>query len=55
MNYGGDRYKRPEKISIAEETARQEEREAYLQLGNELWRTVPQKQKQGRRNQDTFP
>ncbi len=31
MNYGVDRYKRPEKISIAEEKARQEEREAYLQ------------------------
>ncbi|MBF4334849.1 SpoVR family protein [Vibrio anguillarum] len=42
MNYGVDRYKRPEKISIAEEKARQEEREAYLQSQvNELWRTVP--------------
>ena len=43
MNFGVDRYKRPEKISIAEEKARQEEREAYLQSQvNELWRTVPQ-------------
>ncbi|MDE1231915.1 SpoVR family protein [Vibrio aestuarianus] len=42
MNYGVDRYKRPEKISIAEEKVRQEEREAYLQSQvNELWRTVP--------------
>ena len=42
MNYGVVRYKRPEKISIAEEKVRQEEREAYLQSQvNELWRTVP--------------
>ncbi|ROV57925.1 SpoVR family protein [Vibrio ponticus] len=42
MNYGVDRYKRPEKISIAEEKSRQEEREAYLQSQvNDLWRTVP--------------
>ncbi|AUI85765.1 SpoVR family protein [Vibrio azureus] len=43
MNFGVDRYKRPEKISINEEKARQEERESYLQSQvNELWRTVPQ-------------
>ncbi|MBD1577597.1 SpoVR family protein [Vibrio sp. S11_S32] len=42
MNYGVDRYKRPEKISIVEEKARQEDREQYLQSQvNELWRTVP--------------
>ena len=42
MNFGVDRYKRPEKISINEEKARQEEREAYLQSQvNDLWRTVP--------------
>ena len=42
MNFGVDRYKRPEKISIAEEKMRQEEREAYLQSQvNDLWRTVP--------------
>ena len=47
MNYGVDRYKRPEKISIAEEKARQEEREAYLQSQvNELWRTVPKMEKE---------
>jgi spore cortex formation protein SpoVR/YcgB (stage V sporulation) len=48
MNYGVDRYKRPEKISIAEEAQRQKEREQYLQSQvNELWRTVPQtKQKE---------
>ena len=31
MNYGVDRYKRPQKISLVEETARQKSREEYLQ------------------------
>ncbi|MGL6313417.1 SpoVR family protein [Vibrio sp. WXL103] len=57
MNYGVDRYKRPEKISIAEEKSRQEEREAYLQSQvNDLWRTVPQnKQKDEEETQVRFP
>ena len=42
MNYGVDRYKRPQKLSMREEHARQEEREAYLQSQvNDLWRTLP--------------
>ena len=42
MNYGVDRYKRPQKISMQEEQARQEQREKYLQSQvNELWRTLP--------------
>ena len=42
MNYGVDRYKRPQKISIQEEMSRQEDREKYLQSQvNELWRTLP--------------
>jgi spore cortex formation protein SpoVR/YcgB (stage V sporulation) len=42
MNYGVDRYKRPYPISAAEETLRQEEREAALQKQvNDLWRTIP--------------
>ncbi|WP_108125241.1 SpoVR family protein [Saccharospirillum mangrovi] len=42
QNYGVDRYKRPSPISAAEERARQEEREAYLQQQvNLLWRTIP--------------
>lgn len=41
-NFGVDRYKRPQKISIQKERERQEEREAYLQSQvNELWRTLP--------------
>ncbi|WP_018692676.1 SpoVR family protein [Algicola sagamiensis] len=42
MNYGVDRYKRPQKISMEEEQRRQQEREDYLQSQvNELWRTIP--------------
>jgi len=41
-NLGVDRYKRPNKRSLAQEQARQREREAYLQQQvNDLWRTVP--------------
>ncbi|PSV24016.1 SpoVR family protein [Photobacterium sp. GB-56] len=42
MNYGVDRYKRPQKISLVEEKARQKAREDYLQSQvNSLWRTIP--------------
>ncbi len=42
MNYGVDRYKRPQKISLQEEKSRQKERARYLQSQvNELWRTLP--------------
>lgn len=42
MNLGVDRYKRPPKLSLAKERARQQEREEYLQAQvNELWRTLP--------------
>ncbi|GAM68812.1 spoVR-like protein [Vibrio sp. JCM 19236] len=56
MNYGVDRYKRPEKISIAEETHRQEEREKYLQSQvNELWRTVPKSTREEHTEKQRFP
>ncbi|WAK03532.1 SpoVR family protein [Methylobacter sp. YRD-M1] len=46
-NFGVDRYKRPSKLSLQEEQARQREREAYLQSQiNELWRTIPVKEVQ---------
>jgi stage V sporulation protein R len=46
QNYGVDRYKRPAKLSLAEENARQDERESYLQTQiNDLWRTVPHREK----------
>jgi len=42
MSYGVDRYKRPQRMSLAQEKARQREREAYMQSQvNELWRTLP--------------
>jgi spore cortex formation protein SpoVR/YcgB (stage V sporulation) len=42
MNVGVDRYKRPPKLSLDKEKARQREREAYLQAHvNDLWRTLP--------------
>ncbi|MEN9457332.1 MAG: SpoVR family protein [Neisseriaceae bacterium] len=44
QNYGVDRYKRPAKLSLQKEQARQEERENYLQSQvNELWRTLPKR------------
>lgn len=45
MNNGVDRYKRPNKISLQEEKARQASRAEYLQSQvNELWRTLPSTQ-----------
>jgi stage V sporulation protein R len=42
MNYGVDRYRRSQKLSLAQEEAQRKEREAYLQQQvNDLWRTVP--------------
>lgn len=44
--YGVDRYRKPPKLSMAEEKARQASREAYLQTQvNDLWRTLPAKDK----------
>ena len=45
MNYGVDRYKRPQKLSLREERAQQKNRESYLQSQvNDLWySTVPKK------------
>jgi stage V sporulation protein R len=44
MNYGVDRYKRPPRLSLQKEQARQKDREAFLQLQvNDLWRTIPVK------------
>jgi stage V sporulation protein R len=42
MNFGVDRYQRPQKTSIQEERERQQDRENYLQSQvNDLWRTLP--------------
>ena len=57
MNYGVDRYKRPQKLSLAKEQARQEEREQYLQTQvNDLWRTIPRRDRDdAERAQARFP
>ncbi|AWL11476.1 uncharacterized protein HMF8227_00983 [Saliniradius amylolyticus] len=45
-NFGVDRYKRPQRLSLREEKERQQNREKYLQSQvNELWRTLPKKAK----------
>lgn len=59
-NYGVDRYKRPQALSIHEEKARQQAREAYMQAQvNELWRTIPttpsSQKKYGKPEQPRFP
>ncbi len=57
MNYGVDRYKRPQKLSLRKEQIRQKEREIYLQSQvNELWRTIPNyQQKEDEQAEQRFP
>ncbi|GAA4034837.1 SpoVR family protein [Actimicrobium antarcticum] len=57
QNYGVDRYKRPAKLSLEKEHARQEEREAYLQSQvNHLWRTLPRRaEEESESHHDRFP
>jgi stage V sporulation protein R len=57
MNHGVDRYKRPTRLSMAKEQARQVERETYLQSQvNDLWRTVPVREATERAEQERrFP
>ncbi len=44
MNHGVDRYRRPSKLSLAQEQLRQKDREAYAQQQiNDLWRTLPRR------------
>jgi len=44
MNYGVDRYRRPQKRTLADEADRRAERLAYLQQQvNDLWRTLPRR------------
>ena len=44
QSYGVDRYRRPGKISLAEEKARSADRHAYAQLQiNDIWRTLPKR------------
>ena len=44
MNHGVDRYRRPAKLSLAEERSRLKDRESYAQQQiNDLWRTLPRR------------
>jgi spore cortex formation protein SpoVR/YcgB (stage V sporulation) len=50
QNYGVDRYRRPSRLSLAEESVRRKERLEYAQLQvNDIWRTLPKKPE---RNED---
>lgn len=56
MNYGVDRYKRPQKISMDEEQRRQKDRESYLQSQvNQLWKTIPNKEQHAVTQERHFP
>jgi stage V sporulation protein R len=47
QNHGVDRYKRPAKLSVAQEAARTKEREDYAQSQvNAIWRTLPLREEQ---------
>ncbi|MGO1617364.1 MAG: SpoVR family protein [Oceanisphaera sp.] len=56
MNYGVDRYKRPQQLSLAEEKRRQKAREAYLQTQvNELWKTLPRNAEEQTAKKPRYP
>ncbi|EAT12799.1 SpoVR family protein [Bermanella marisrubri] len=56
MNYGVDRYKRPRPISAHEEKERQKNREDILQQQvNDLWRTIPGKEKVKEEKERRYP
>jgi stage V sporulation protein R len=58
QNYGVDRYRRPSKLSLAEERARRKERLEHAQLQvNDIWRTLPKKPDKAEDSTDTkrFP
>ena len=58
QNYGVDRYRRPGKISLAEEKARSADRQAYAQLQiNDIWRTLPKRPDRAEESSDAkrFP
>ena len=56
MNYGVDRYKRPQEISLSEEMRRQQERADYMQTQvNALWRTIPIKAQKTNTKSVRFP
>jgi len=58
QNYGVDRYRRPSKLSLAEEQARRKERLEHAQMQvNDIWRTLPRKAERAEDSSDAkrFP
>ena len=56
MNLGVDRFRRPRPISPEKEKEHQKEREDYLQRQvNDLWRTIPQKEREQEDSHPRFP
>ncbi len=56
MNYGVNRYQRPQPITAEEERERQKAREEYVQRHiNELWNTIPKKEEEERPSTMRFP
>jgi stage V sporulation protein R len=58
QNYGVDRYRRPSKLSLAEEQARRKERLEHAQLQiNDIWRTLPRRAERAEESGDAkrFP
>ncbi|ALM87123.1 SpoVR family protein [Bordetella sp. N] len=55
-SHGVDRYKRPAPVSYKEELQRVADREEYQRLQvNDLWRTVPRTEEQGKNPDSVFP
>lgn len=56
MNFGVDRYKRPQKISMQVERERQHKREQHIQSQiNDLWRTLPEAKMVNLQQDKRFP
>ncbi|MCV6609635.1 MAG: SpoVR family protein [Amphritea sp.] len=56
MNYGVNRYQRPQPITPEEEKTRQLEREEYIQRHlNQLWNTIPKKEEEATDTVQRFP
>jgi spore cortex formation protein SpoVR/YcgB (stage V sporulation) len=56
MNYGVNRYKRPQPLTADEERQRQRDREEYIQRHlNDLWNTIPQKEEHETSHVQRFP
>ncbi|WP_292954479.1 MULTISPECIES: SpoVR family protein [unclassified Neptuniibacter] len=56
MNYGVNRYMRPQPLTTDEEKERQQAREEYIQRHiNDLWNTIPKKEEESNQEAPHFP